>query len=399
MYKVAYLASHPIQYQVPLLRLLSKEKLLDLDVFFCSELSLHEYQDPGFGAAVKWDVPLLEGYRSEFLPAFGPRTGLSAFRPFNYGLYSRLKNGNYDALWVHGFSRPYYLYAMCIAKMLGIRVLLRDETSELSSQRSGVRKYLKKGFMSALTRVVDGFLAIGSKNAEYYRTHGVSKERIFLVPYTVDNDFFATHAANSSDQCKEIRQSLNMNADLPVILYAGKFIERKRPIDLLESYAAIVDKENPHAYLLFVGDGETRNAVEARAQTLGATGVKFLGFKNQSELPAYYQLSDIFVLPAFNEPWGLVVNEVMNANCAIIVSDQVVSGYDLVREGENGFVFTAGDCTGLSRCLEECLADKDRLEEMGNASRRIIADWGYQQSIDGVLLALQSLCDEKLRDE
>ena len=67
--RLAYLVSHPIQYQVPLLRRIAKEPDIDLTVLFGSDFSVRGYEDKGFGVAVKWDVPLLDGYKYEFLPA------------------------------------------------------------------------------------------------------------------------------------------------------------------------------------------------------------------------------------------------------------------------------------------------------------------------------------------
>jgi hypothetical protein len=72
-YRVAYLASHPIQYQAPMLRYLAARPELDLTVLFLSDFSVREYRDPGFGVPVHWDVPLLEGYSYRFLPWVGRR--------------------------------------------------------------------------------------------------------------------------------------------------------------------------------------------------------------------------------------------------------------------------------------------------------------------------------------
>ncbi|MGH9595405.1 MAG: hypothetical protein ACRD3K_01275 [Edaphobacter sp.] len=61
--RLAYLVSHPIQYQAPLLRRIAQEPDIDLTVFFGSDFSVHGYRDKGFGFGVEWDVPLLYGYR------------------------------------------------------------------------------------------------------------------------------------------------------------------------------------------------------------------------------------------------------------------------------------------------------------------------------------------------
>ncbi|MCR4333107.1 MAG: hypothetical protein NUV34_10485, partial [Sulfuricaulis sp.] len=103
-WRLAYLVSHPIQYQAPLLRLISAEPDIDLTVFYCSDLSVREYHDEGFGQALQWDVPLLDGYRHEFLPVVGRTDRLSFWRPLNHGLARRLDEGKFDALWIHGWG-------------------------------------------------------------------------------------------------------------------------------------------------------------------------------------------------------------------------------------------------------------------------------------------------------
>jgi hypothetical protein len=68
--RLAYLVSHPIQYQSPLLRLIAAEPGISLKVFFRSPMGLKPYADAGFGQTIAWDTPLLEGFEHEFLPAF-----------------------------------------------------------------------------------------------------------------------------------------------------------------------------------------------------------------------------------------------------------------------------------------------------------------------------------------
>src|SRR5208282_4679397 len=98
--RLAYLVTHPIQYQAPLLRRLAREPGLDLTVFFCSDFSLRKYHDPEFDKEIAWDVPLVGGYRYEVLPAIGGRKEVSFWRPLNYGLLRRLRERNFDVLWV-----------------------------------------------------------------------------------------------------------------------------------------------------------------------------------------------------------------------------------------------------------------------------------------------------------
>jgi glycosyltransferase involved in cell wall biosynthesis len=189
-----------------------------------------------------------------------------------------------------------------------------------------------------------------------------------------------------------LRAELGLAPGRPVVLYASKFIARKKPDDLLEAYAAIArDPALRNPALVFVGDGEMRPALEARSAALGLDGVRFAGFRNQSALPAFYDLCDAFVLPSRLEPWGLVINEVMNAGRAVIASDEVGAVADLVRDGDNGFVFPAGDVAALADRLRRTLQDAALCRRMGERSRAIIDRWGFREDVDGLKQALDYL--------
>ena len=117
----------------------------------------------------------------------------------------------------------------------------------------------------------------------------------------------------------------------------------------------------------------------------------FGGFVNQRELPQVYAASDIFVLAAENEPWGLVVNEVMCAALPVVVSHELGCAADLVKDGVNGYLVPAGDAHALARALERLLVDEPTRKQMGAASRSLIGRWSYEQCRSGVTRALQSV--------
>ena len=392
-HRVAYLVTHPIQYQAPLLRLISEQNDIDLTVFFQSDISLHTFADAGFGRSVKWDIPLVDGYRHEFLPGIWRDHGITGQRPISWGLSARLKPTRFDALWVHGYSRWVNWMGILIAKRRGLAVLVRDEATSFSSERSDARRYAKRLFFAILSRVVDAFLAIGSANRDYYLKHGIAADRIFSVPYCVDNEFFAKGAEAAETSREQLRRELEIEADQAVILYASKFQPRKRPGDLLRAYERLLGSLGDGAtpVLLFLGDGELRNTLEAEARSKGFHAVRFLGFRNQTELPQFYALCDVFVLPSMIEPWGLAVNEVMATGKPVIVSDRVGCAQDLVRDGVNGYVFPAGNIDALAGALMRVIKDRDQAARMGIASREIIARWSFREDIEGLRLALQAV--------
>jgi glycosyltransferase involved in cell wall biosynthesis len=279
---------------------------------------------------------------------------------------------------------------MAWAKMRGLKVLVRDEATLLSTPRRGLKRLAKRLFFLMLKNLGDGFLAIGTLNAEYYQSYGIAPERIFRVPYAVDNRFFRDKARAASPDRENLRRELGLEPGRPIILYASKLSPVKHGADLLEAYLQMSPDpaQEPHPYLLFIGDGDQRETMEARARTLNWRSIKFLGFKNQTELPRYYDLCDVLVLPSVFEPWGLVINEVMNAGRAVVVSDQVGCAPNLVLSGENGYIFKTGDIDGLRQALVNIVDDTQKCRAMGQKSLEIVEKWGIEEDIAGLKQAL-----------
>ncbi len=394
--RLAYLVTHPIQYQAPLLRRVAADPDIELKVFFGSDFSAHAFVDRDFGQAIEWDVPLLEGYEHEVLPTLGrrmqPGESPSCWRPLNRGLGARLRD--FDALWVHGYNRATHWAAMAAAKRLGLAVLLRDEATLVSAPRSLPKRLAKRLFFTALDRAVDAYLTIGSLNHAYYRAHGVAETKLVAMPYAVDNQWFRSRIALAAPRREHLRLDLGLHSGRPVVLFAGKLIPRKRPMDLV---AALRHLAPPLPYVLFAGDGELRPLIEQEAARHGLDGVRVLGFQSQAELAALYDLCDLFVLPSERESWGLVVNEVLNAGRPVVVNDRIGAAADLVRGGETGFLYPCGDVEALAACLRTLLADPARAQQMGAAGRRLIETWSFDQDLAGLKTALAATARVRAR--
>jgi glycosyltransferase involved in cell wall biosynthesis len=392
--RLAYLVSHPIQYQAPLLRRIAQEPDIDLTVFFGSDFSVRGYKDEGFGVGVKWDVPLLDGYRHEFLPALRDNAKASVTSPLNYGIATRLRGSNgepgFDALWVHGYSTVNAMHGMLAAKALGIPVLLRAESWLKDRERSGAKLAAKRLFFKMLRELVDAVMPIGTLNAAYWRHYLGDDFPLFLMPYAVDNAYFQRRSRESRDGRAKLMEELKLKQGRPVILFASKLQSRKRCGDLLDAYRNLaVEWQGRHLpYLVIVGDGEERAELENRSWAYGLDGVRFCGFRNQSELPGFFDLATVFVLPSRHEPWGLIVNEVMNAGQAVIVSDDVGCQPDLITDGVEGCVFPAGDVAALTDALRRVLGTPETAAKMGERGLERIRRWSFEEDIYGLRHAL-----------
>jgi glycosyltransferase involved in cell wall biosynthesis len=385
--RIAYFLTHPIQYQSPLIRHL-RAGGVDVQVIYGNDATARAYFDKGFGKQLAWDVPLLEGYPSTVLNAEDPKgTPKQQRAHFEGQIAAVLEKEKFDAVWVHGWAHPFTQAAWRQARQRQIPILLRGETF-LGCVRGGkLRRLAHKLIFSRKFREVSAFLAVGKLNADLYRAYGVDEKRIFRAPYVVDNAFFQQRCQEAAPNREKLRAELGIEAGRPVILFCAKLIDVKSPEVLLRAVGGMETK----AQCVLVGDGELRPSLETLAAEVAPGRIKFLGFRNQSELPALYDLCDVFVLPSGFEPWGLVVNEVMNAGRTVIVSDQVGSGPDLVREGENGSLFPAGDVAALARKLDHWCADVQVREQAGCKSLELISKWGFDEVLAGLREAIQQL--------
>ena len=170
--RLAYVVSHPIQYQAELLRRIAAEPGIDLRVFFCSDFSLRSYKDAGFGVTVEWDVPLTEGYVSTVLPRWRDTSKPSPLRPISRGFFRALKKGvdgkPFDAVWVHGYSTVNSIHAMLAAKALGLPVLLRAESWLADRVRSNQKLLAKQAFFTMLRSRANPVLPVGKAPGRYW---------------------------------------------------------------------------------------------------------------------------------------------------------------------------------------------------------------------------------------
>jgi glycosyltransferase involved in cell wall biosynthesis len=394
--RLAYLVSHPIQYQAPLLRRIAQEPDIDLTVFFGSDFSLRGYADKGFGGVdVKWDIPLVDGYKHEFLPVLRDNATVGPFAPINRGILSRLRGrageGPFDLLWVHGYASVNALHGILAAKALGIPVLLRAESTLIDRPRSRSKLLAKQLFFTMLRQLVDGVLPIGTLNAAYWRQYLGEDFPAWPMPYAVDNVYFRDRSCAAASGRSALQAELSLDPSRPVILFASKLQERKRCIDLLEAYLQLAPATEPRPYLLIVGDGEERPALEARAAASGVEGVRFCGFRNQSELPRFFDLATVFVLPSRHEPWGLIVNEVMNAARPVILTDDVGCQPDLITDGVEGCVVPPGNIRALTAALIAVLEIPSTAQRMGYAALNRIRDWDFEADVRGLRSAISVL--------
>jgi len=386
-YRVLFVGSHPVQYAAPVFREMAQRGDLDIQVAYCSLQGAEPGVDAGFGVEVAWDVPLLEGYPWVRVANRSPWPGLGRFfGPFNPGLWNLVREREYDAVVIYtGYRCANFWIVAAAAKLSGVPLLFGTDAHELRSVDGRAwKKRLKQWLWPRLFRLADVVIVPSSTGAALMRSLGTEVERLVVTPYVVDNDWWTTQAARADPAA--VRREWNVPESAAVALFCAKLQPWKRPHDVLQAFAKA---GVPQAHLVYAGEGPLRGELEAEAKSLGiAASVRFLGFRNQSQLPAVYRAADLLVLPSEYEPFGVVVNEAMLCGCPVAVSDRVGAGYDLVSPGENGFAFPCGDVDALARIFRQILPERARLREMGEAARERMESWSPKQNVDSLVRAL-----------
>lgn len=386
MKRLAIVTSHPIQYHAPWFRFLAGQTKFVIRVFYLWDFGVTSKNDQGFGHSIEWDIPLLSGYEYEFVRNVSSDPGTHHFWGLrNPSLLQRIRAYDPHAVLLMGYK--YASLSNFISRWNRRRapLLFRGDSHRILPQ-TGLRGSARRILISRIFRRFSAFLYVGTANREYFRYHGVPSEKLFFAPHAVDNDRFFAGDAQIGHEAIAWKKELGIADDHSVIVFAGKFEAKKRPLDLLRAF---VQAHLSRATLLFVGAGALEQ--ELRNQARGDERIRFAPFQNQSRMPRVYAAADVVVLPSFGpgETWGLAINEAMCLSRPVIVSDHVGCAQDLVHPNENGLIFPAGDVDQLSECLKKAFSDRERLSAWGKESRRIIEGYSYAQTTRGLEQALE----------
>ena len=402
---LAVLTTHPIQYQVPVWKGLAARGNIPFKVFYMSDQGLEARFDPGFGKSLSWDIDLLGGYECEFLDTYrGPRLDSFWSLRLKRGFGRALRRMGADVLWIQGWQVVAYWQAVFEARKAGTEVWVRGDTNARSNA-GGIGRRFKRKLLRELLGRVDRLLYVGEANQRFYLEQGVDSERLAPAPHCVDNARFAAAAAAVGPERCRIREEWGIPAAAFCFLFAGKFLAKKRPFDLIEAIRGLQHAlQGKQIHLLWVGmgelDGELRKACDVRfdggtKQPINASRrsrptASFVGFLNQSEISRAYVAADCLVLPSDEkETWGLVVNEAMASGLPCIVSNACGCREDLVESIRPDLCYPAGDIMALERAMAAAITHTPAPELL----RAHISQYDVTQTIDTV----EALYFESLR--
>ena len=376
MKKLAIVTSHPIQYNAPLFRLLTERGRIDLKVFYTwGQTEQGFVYDPDFKKEFKWDIPLLDGYKKEFVENISKEPGAGHYKGIkNSDLIQRIDAYGPDGLMVLGWSFQSHLQVLRHYKGK-VKIIFRGDSTLLDEQAGiSVRGILRRLFLKWVYRHVDVALYAGAANKDYYKAHGLTEAQLVYAPHAVDNTRFTDVDEIYERKATEWRKELGISADELVFLFAGKLEPKKDPGLLTEAFTSL---SSPGMRLIIVGNGVLEQELKQKAAA--DERILFLDFQNQQQMPVIYRLGTVFVLPSKGpgETWGLSVNEAMACKRAVIVSNKCGCAKDLVNG--NGLIFEAGNRADLQKALLYFATNRTEASQMGNKGFQLIRQFSHEQ--------------------
>ncbi|MBE9126897.1 MULTISPECIES: glycosyltransferase family 4 protein [unclassified Coleofasciculus] len=243
-------------------------------------------------------------------------------------------------------------------------IIIYDGSSPNSDfQDSKLRSLLRR----LMTRFADAFVA-NSYGAKAYLIEalGAKEDRVFTKTYLVPD-------ARTLLQNLEQTQLANLQFKRPIFLYVGRITSRKGLKPLLEACSVLKTEGYRDYTLLIIGKGEQREELETFVKDKGLENtVTWIGWVEYGYLGAYFQQTDVFVFPTFEDLWGMVALEAMVFGKPVLCS-KWAGAAEMVVEGENGYIFDPYHPQELAVLMRRFLDHPDLITSMGERSQQLIA--------------------------
>lgn len=274
-----------------------------------------------------------------------------------------------DVLNLTGYYDPATWLLILCSKLLGIKVVMSNESTASDQRRNVWKERLKH----IIVKSCDAFFCFGSRASAYMQALGANPKDILVKnAAVVDNDSIRNkYLAALPNRAKELTA---LSAPTKNFIFVGRLVEVKNLFKCLEAFGLAVkplSTEQRWGFLL-IGEGELREVLEVYTQDKHIPNVHFLGGKSSEQIPAALTLGDVLVLSSTSETWGLVVNEAMACGLPVLVSERCGCATDLVVNSENGFVFDPENVDELATLMTQFMANTYDLTTFGHRSTQLV---------------------------
>lgn len=235
--------------------------------------------------------------------------------------------------------------------------------------RSRFEHYLTRSLYAPLANWCEKIVFVCRNQLEHWSEHfGIRREKSVVIYNGINTNRFVD--CMTSAEKVEMRERYGIRSADIVICICAALRTEKRPLDLIEAGRILIGKKLP-VKILIVGDGTERAAIEALIVASGiAEHVAMVGY--QRDVRPFIAISDIVAITSSSETFSIAILEAMAMGKAIVASN--IGGVpEQVTDGENGFLFPAGDVKKLAECLQRIIVGGLSVE-MGMKSRAMVCE-------------------------
>jgi len=254
------------------------------------------------------------------------------------------KNRN-ETIVVGAYSKMAEIFAILFLKLLRVKFVLNSDGGFITK---GVLKTILK---RQLIRPASYWLSSGINTSNTLVHYGAKSSNIFEYHFSSLFENEVLEKSVEEEEFIRIRKNLNLNNDVTYIVFVGQLIYRKGVDILLEAITLMKNKE---IEVLVIGSGnQINNLKEYCVINNLQERVHFIGKCPKQEVLEYLKVSDVFVFPSREDIWGLALNEAIANGLPVISTKQVGSAYNLISDGENGYIIDCDNVLELVDALEK----------------------------------------------
>jgi glycosyltransferase involved in cell wall biosynthesis len=309
---------------------------------------------------------------------------LSTFKKFK-ALASFILKFKPDLVNATGYAADISItFIILFCRLLGIKVVISNESTALESNNNFIKETIKK----ILVKSSSGFICFGKLAKDYMIQLGAKPYQIIEDKAAVVDDI---RILESFEEAKRNNFAVSDIKTSKNFIFVGRIIEEKNLGSLFNSFDSFKRKniQFDDWGLIILGDGELKAGFQKYVADKHISDVYFLPSVSWEEVPKYFTLADVFVLPSKSETWGLVVNEAMICGLPIIISDKCGCSSDLLKN--NGLIFQSGDENTLEAHFKKMASDADFREKCGLNSLEVISEFKVENVGARVLNGFKNL--------
>lgn len=378
MKRVLLLNNVPAPYFTPLFEQIGAQSGWDLTVCYSSDWN----QDVGWQTkfaqtGTSHRIIILDQQNHRLRQLLGSSTA-SAICLFQILLFHRP-----DYLICYGYTLKPQMVALLWAMITGTPFAVSGDANCYTDSAVGMKRLFKNLWLREVTKGAAALIAVGTASRMFWESYGAQSTQLFKAGFAVDNAFYAQACAARERDAADLRNQIGLNGKV-VFLFVGRLIQRKN-VDLI--IQAQIQLACDKSAVVIAGSGEQAEALKKIAGD--HPDICFVGNVVPQDLPLYYAMCDVLILPASQEPWGLVVNEAMACGLAVIAHKDCGAAVDLVDE-KNGVKLETFSTNEVARAMQRLTDDKSLLRSMQQNSREKIKHWSIEAAAQEIVRAVEA---------